>query len=179
MARPAPLTSLGKICTKCGADKPMSDFYTTGKKADGSPKIQSWCKPCISSKQASYHRRTWGPSKLQYTAYKRTQNHRSYLTYLLAKAKKRGECTITIDELCSILHNQNGKCAMTGWEMTMRLADGVVPTNISIDRIDSNIGYHSGNVQLVCRCVNVAKNDLTMQEFVKLCRAVMENNSDG
>ena len=59
----------------------------------------------------------------------------------------------------------------------MELANGVVPTNCSIDRIDSKVGYIVGNVQLVCRAANVAKSDLGADEFVKLCRAVVERNN--
>jgi hypothetical protein len=81
--------------------------------------------------------------------------------------------------LCDIWEAQKGLCAITGWQMTMRLADGVVSTNASIDRINSEIGYIPGNVQLVCRCVNVAKHDLTMDEFVMLCAAVVKGKNHG
>lgn len=168
-----------KICTKCQCAKPLANFYTTGKKVDGSAKYNSWCKSCAKEKMASYHRRIWGREQLEYTAYKRTKNTRAYLSYLLGKAKRRGECEITLDYLCNLWKKQGGKCAITGWELTMRLADGVVPTNASIDRIDSSIGYRPGNVQLVCRCANVAKHDLSMGEFVMLCEAVLERAKDG
>lgn len=177
MSKQLRLTEIGKICTKCGEDLPISMFYTTGKKVDGSPKYNSWCKQCTKSKMASYHKRTWGRERLQFSAYKRTKDHRSYLAYLLAKARRRGECTITLDQMCELWMLQKGQCAITGWQMTMRLADGVVSTNASIDRIDSNIGYHPGNVHLVCRCVNVAKHDLKMDEFLMLCESVVKNQS--
>lgn len=179
MARPMPVTAVGKLCTKCGEDKPLSEFYTTGTKVDGSPKYNSWCRLCIGDKLHAYHKRTWGPQRLHYTAHKRTKNYRAYLAYLLAKARRRGECSITIEELCNIFEVQRGKCAVTGWEMTMRLADGVIPTNISIDRISSSVGYHAGNVQLVCRCVNISKHDLTSDEFIRMCRAVVERADHG
>ena len=177
--RLAPLTTTGKLCTKCGEDKFFCNFFTSGKKVDGSPKYNSWCKVCIKGKMASYHKRTWGEERLQFSAFRRTKNYRSYLVYLLGKARRRHECSIDIDYLCNLWDKQNGLCAITGWEMTMRLADGVVSTNASIDRINSEIGYVTGNVQLVCRCVNVAKHDLTMSEFVMLCTAVAEGQQNG
>lgn len=179
MAKSAPLTKIGRICSKCGCDKPFSNFYTNGKKVDGSPKYASWCSSCIKTKMASYHKRTWGREKLQYTAFKRTRDYRNYLSYLLSKARRRGECTINLNYLCSIWEKQQGMCAITGWQMTMRLADGVVSTNASIDRINSSIGYKEGNIQLVCRCANVAKHDLTMEDFIMLCRAVIERETNG
>lgn len=177
--RLAPLTSTGKLCTKCREDKLFCDFFTSGKKVDGSYKYNSWCKVCIREKMASYHKRVWGKEKLQFSAFKRTKDVRSYLTYLLGKARRRGHCSITIDDLCRLWESQNGRCAITGWQMTMRLADGVVATNASIDRINSEKGYILGNVQIVCRSVNIAKHDLTMDEFLKLCRAATERDKDG
>jgi len=169
-----------KHCTDCGVLKPLTLFYTTGKRVDGSPKYNSWCKACISKKQASYHKRTWGEDKLKYTAFKRTKSVRSYLQYLRAKAAQRAKNkeVVSLDALELLWNTQRGLCALTGWPMTMELANGVVPTNCSIDRIDSSKGYIVGNVQLVCRAANVAKHDLPVEEFVKLCRAVVEKAND-
>lgn len=165
-----------KACTHCGAVQPLTAFYTTGKRVDGSPKYNSWCKSCISQKQASYHQRTWGEDKLKYTAFKRTKSVRSYLQYLRGKAVQRGKAggVLSLDVLELLWQTQQGRCALTGWPMTMELAAGVVPTNCSLDRIDSSQGYVVGNVQLVCRAANTAKSNLTTAEFVQLCRAVVE-----
>jgi hypothetical protein len=168
-----------KNCTCCGAIKPLASFYTTGRSVDGSPKYNSWCKACISEKQASYHKRTWGEDRLKYTAFKRTKSVRSYLQYLRAKAvqrKKAGE-VLSLDALELLWQTQQGLCALTGWPMTMELANGVVSTNCSLDRIDSGHGYVVGNVQLVCRAANVAKSDLSTADFLKMCRAVVEKGN--
>lgn len=165
-----------KRCTHCGVMQMLSSFYTTGKLVDGSSKYNSWCKACISAKQSSYHKRTWGEDKLKYTAFKRTKSVRSYLQYLRAKAvqRKKTNEVISLDALELLWQTQNGNCALTGWPMTMELANGVVPTNCSIDRVDPKQGYTVGNVQLVCRAANVAKSDLSADDFVKLCAAVVE-----
>jgi hypothetical protein len=167
-----------KACTKCATLLPFAAFYTTGKKVNGDPKYNSWCKTCISKKQASYHERTWGKEALQYTAFKRTKSVRSYLQYLRSKAVQRNKGEVlSLDALELLWRTQQGKCALTSWPMTMELANGVVHTNCSIDRIDSKYGYEVGNVQLVCRAANVAKNSLTHNEFLTLCCAVMENTN--
>ena len=168
-----------KFCTHCHAPKPLALFPTTGKKVDGSLKYNSWCKTCISVKQASYHKQTWGEDKLQFVAFKRTQSVRSYLSYLRSKATQRskGAEVISLDALELLWQMQSGTCALTGWPLTMELTKGVVQTNCSIDRINSNIGYEVGNVQLVCRIANIAKSNLTTADFVSLCRAVIENSN--
>jgi len=164
-----------KVCTKCGVEQSLSFFYTTGKKVSGAPKYNSWCKSCISEKQSSYHKRTWGKEKLNYSAFQRTKSARSYLQYLRSKAvqRKKSSDVISLDALEKLWEAQEGKCAITGWQMTMELANGVVPTNCSIDRIDSAKGYEQDNIQLVCRAVNVAKSDLSTKNFVALCDAVL------
>jgi hypothetical protein len=178
MPKPVPYATTdesSKLCTKCGGTFLLDLFYTTGKKVSGAPKYNSWCKSCISDKQSSYHKRTWGPNRLQHSAVKRTKSVRSYLNYLRGKASQRGKGdVVSVDALEMLWHNQGGRCALTGWDMTMELGRGTVPTNCSLDRIDSSQGYEVGNVQLVCRAANVAKSDLTVNDFVALCRSVME-----
>ena len=168
-----------KHCTNCGVATSLAAFYTTGKKVDGTSKYNSWCKKCVSVKQVLYHKRTWGEEKLQYTAFKRTKSVRSYLQYLRSKAiqRKKGVEVISIDALELLWHTQKGCCALTGWEMTMELGNGVITTNCSLDRVNSTQGYEVGNVQLVCRVVNVAKSNLIQNDFVQLCRAVLEKTN--
>lgn len=168
-----------KTCTKCNETLELCDFYTTGKKVDGSPKYQSWCKSCISSKMKSYHKKTWGDEKLQFTAYKRTKSVRSYITYLRQKAVRRKSSCLTIDELEEIWNKQNGKCALTGWDMTMILGKGNIDTNASIDRIDSSLGYIENNVQFICRAVNVFKSNATEELLYKMCEAIVNNKKNG
>ncbi len=168
----------GKSCTKCLGSFPLSNFYTAGKKVDGTAKYNSWCKSCIKQKAASYHKETWGPDRLQRTAFKRSETTRSYLSYLRGKAVKRGGSCAALDDLVEIWDRQGGRCALSGWELTKKLGSGTVYTNCSIDRIDSSRGYEKENIQLVCRAINVAKSDLTPEAFLLLCGAVTEKANE-
>lgn len=169
-----------KMCTKCNRPLSIGQFYTTGKKVSGAPKYNSWCKDCIGEKQATYHLNTWGPDKLQRSAFTRTKSVRSYLNYLRSKAISRNakgvdtKDVISSDALEILWNLQSGKCALTGWDMTMELGQGVVSTNCSIDRINSNYGYIVGNIQLVCRAANIAKHDLSSNDFLLLCNSVVK-----
>lgn len=53
--------------------------------------------------------------------------------------------------------------------------DGRIPTNVSVDRIDSKKGYTRDNVQLVCMAINQMKSDLDNNTFYNLCKAVYRN----
>lgn len=89
----------------------------------------------------------------------------SYLKQRIVIARKRAlkrdmdfSEEVTIDYLVSILSRQEGLCALTGVHMTH--GGGMTDTAMSIDRIDSSIGYIPGNLQLVCHRVNVMKMDM-------------------
>lgn len=90
--------------------------------------------------------------------------------------KKRIDFNITEEYILELLYKQDNRCAITGDELTFILGNGRTPTNLSIDRIDPNLGYTKGNVQLVCMAVNQFKNDLSSKEFLNLCRKVVEHN---
>lgn len=71
---------------------------------------------------------------------------------------------------------QQGKCAISGTQMTYEYYKGRIPTNLSIDRKDSNRGYTKDNTQLVCMVVNQMKSDLTMEELLNFCESILKWN---
>ena len=70
---------------------------------------------------------------------------------------------------------QKGLCAISGVEMTTKVFSGRVPTNLSVDRINSMLGYTKQNIQLVCMAVNQMKNDLIHDELIFFCNKIIEN----
>ena len=79
-----------------------------------------------------------------------------------AKRPEMHVMEITEEFIMDLWERQAGKCAVSGLEMTCILGD---IKSVSIDRIDSSKGYISGNVQLVCRWVNLAKGRFTNAEI--------------
>jgi len=57
--------------------------------------------------------------------------------------------------------------------MTYIAGSGRVNTNISIDRIDSSVGYVRGNVQFVCDVVNRMKQELLQEELLLWCKRIL------
>ena len=55
----------------------------------------------------------------------------------------------------------------------MTLEAGKLNT-VSIERIDSNIGYTLENTILVCQAINRMKSDFEFDEFYELCRDVAQ-----
>ena len=79
-------------------------------------------------------------------------------------------------EYLNELYLNNHCCALSGLDLTIELNKTVNQQNISIDRIDSNIGYVKGNVQLVDKRINMMKGTLSNEEFIELCCKVAEHN---
>ena len=82
--------------------------------------------------------------------------------------------TITKDDAWSKFQEQGGKCALTGWNLSIDHSSKT-PTNrtASLDRIDSSKGYEPGNIQWVHKDVNQMKWELTNPRFIEVCRAVV------
>lgn len=70
-------------------------------------------------------------------------------------------CTVDFQYLKNLYNEQNGKCAITKMNMTHDKSLYA----ISVDRINSEVGYIPDNVQLVCRWINLAKNTHTNEEI--------------
>ena len=81
---------------------------------------------------------------------------------------------LTKEFLLDLWDKQEGKCALTGLDMTYDRYTGRTYTNVSIDRIDTNKGYTKDNVQLVCMAANQAKSDLTDEQLYQVCKGIVD-----
>jgi hypothetical protein len=93
---------------------------------------------------------------------------------MLQGARIRGlEVSITPEYLDQKWSAQQGRCALSGEQMTMppssskKVSVDVSSRYASVDRIDSSQGYVPGNVQWVCKTLNLMKNSLLEKEFLK------------
>lgn len=83
---------------------------------------------------------------------------------------------LTVPALVEKFHTQNGLCAISGVPMTWGRGRGIVPTNVSIDRIVPGGPYSIENVQLVCRFINHAKWMFPQEELIRWCTLVAEKH---
>jgi hypothetical protein len=102
----------------------------------------------------------------------RQKSPRYSLGSILAQAKRRRPCTVTVDDVMEIFIQQDGRCALSGVKMTWSQGK-TLPTSISLDRIDSNKDYHKDNVRLVCVCVNAFKHTMTDDEMLKFAMNIV------
>ncbi len=100
--------------------------------------------------------------------------------YAQIKHQRRGdralgrECDINVQYVLDLFNKQNGKCALTGVDMTLPDVGRSI-FDLSIDRIDNSKGHIKGNVHLVCQGVNFMRNAYTVEEAHQLLAAIKRN----
>lgn len=100
-----------------------------------------------------------------------------------SRSRERGEETdLTLEYLKQIYEQQKGLCAYTGIKMEIPRSSQdedikKSPTKLSLDRIYSHTGYFKGNVEFVCYCVNVMKNDFSKEETINFIKQIKSVNN--
>ena len=106
---------------------------------------------------------------------KRRNTKEGYVDRALERARSLSPDTdLTREYLFSLLEedrcNVSGvpfsyaKSGKTSWES---------PYSPSLDRIDSNLGYYKGNVQVVLTTINLAKNRMSMKDFTEVWKEIL------
>ena len=93
---------------------------------------------------------------------------------LISNSKNRNLILdITPDDIYEQFLKQNKKCALTGLDLFISF--DMKLNTISVDRINSKIGYLRDNIQIVHKLVNQCKMDLSDEKFYFLCKNVYFN----
>lgn len=156
-------------CAGCKVEKDISYFHSDKSNSTG---LQTYCKDCQTQKTKKCTSTLNGFIKKIY----KDMYHNSQ------KRAKELNIELTIEDIHNLYEKQNGFCAISGLKMShetysFRDKEHIINRlNISIDRIDSNLGYTKENVQLVAAIVNRMKTDLPDSEFIKICSIITENN---
>lgn len=156
----------GKICVECRAEYMRE--YRRKNREKLSAQVQDWKdenREHYREKNREYYSTPEGKAKALARVEK---TPRTWIGHIFSGTKKRINnpgrhdkkdgparvLEIDIDYVLNLYKAQDGKCALTGLKMTHQFNDHFA---ISIDRVDSEVGYIPGNVQLVCQAVNLAK----------------------
>jgi len=155
MARKYNFKKLSKICVGCS--KPFTGHSNT-----------KYCSKSCRDKNSACAKRK---------QFNRISNLEFFLKEKIHLAKNRNkyEVTISFEDLLNLYTIQGGLCAISGVPMTFLKGSGEIPTNISLDRIDSNLPYEISNIQLVCCQVNFMKHTLTKEQLYFWCERILQN----
>jgi hypothetical protein len=98
----------------------------------------------------------------------------SKLKNLCTKAKNRTKnFSLVNQDIFDLWEKQNGLCAYSKLPLVALVNQF---NTVSLDRIDSSIGYVVGNIQLVCAAINKMKQEYTEEVFILFCHLVTRNN---
>lgn len=131
-----------KCCTGCKKDLPRSMFTLMRHHVDG---LSSVCRECASKRSAANEKR---------------EPRARMLRCARARAKKKGfQFAITIDDIVIPTH-----CPVLG--IPLFPGKGTFTDNSpSLDRINNDLGYISGNVRVISYRANSLKSDGTLTEM--------------
>lgn len=88
--------------------------------------------------------------------------------------KKERDFDFDVEYLVELYKKQKGKCYYSGRELKYNMAKKdyeekrINPDRLTIDRIDSNIGYKKDNIVLSTWVANNMKQDLNVEEFKRI-----------
>lgn len=104
----------------------------------------------------------------------------------ISKLNKRNKilgfatCDFTMEYLWNLYIFQNKKCALSGLDIEMKIKDNTAydgyRRTASLDRINSNQGYHKGNIQWVHKDVNIMKNKYDLQYYIHICKLITQSD---
>lgn len=151
-------------CSKCfQAFESREDSFYYNKKQK---RWYIWCKDCHQKMVAARKRakrarqRPLSSDPLEDKFIK--LRHRLLMRH---KRKQFNGDVITTSELLKLHEVQAGKCHYTGLEYSLN-ENG--PLYMSVDRVDSSVGYTKDNVVLCCWFVNCAKNEWPLEQMKEL-----------
>ena len=99
-------------------------------------------------------------------------------TSVIPPKKTRYEITITIEDLKELWRIQNGKCFWLGIDMSLEdLFVSYSPFAVSVERLDSNRGYHKDNIALTTRFANRGRGKYDNENFKQRLDDLLENRS--
>ena len=181
-----------KRCTSCGVEKPLEDFHVQYNAKDGRqfkckvccrewhqkynsrPDVKENKKPRINAYNKQYRAENQQKAKDDYLKWRKTSPvHALGKSLRRALVRKMVGTPVTLKELFKIWSDQEGKCALSGVDMTWGLG-AYYPTSLSIDRIDSKEGYTKDNVRLLCYAVNAMKGVWGDDHVLELARAIVD-----
>ncbi len=154
-------------CPRCNKKKLISSFNTrkgeASKNRGDYGKPYGYCKPCSSLAGAD-------------TPYK-------FFSNLCSGAKRRCKHTgleyaLDKDALLEMYKEQRGRCALSGRIMTIIWGKGLVPSNMSLDRIDNDKGYTMDNIRLTCRASNWMRNEMSDEDLKGWCEDILGHLDD-
>lgn len=100
--------------------------------------------------------------------------------HMRSKSRARGWPDVMhYEEFVALVLQSSGRCALTGLMFDTKSKGAHIPFSVSIDRIDSKLGYVAGNCRLVCLIANFAMRQWGEPALRKLALAYVAQLAAG
>lgn len=184
-----------KTCTKCETVKSLTDFHRSVRKDRPTGKgfkYFSFCKDCFNQHsrdryhsgvkyvetRQKYYATDRGRQISEKSSVKHYESIPGRALHLLNGAKKREHKWPVFDIDREFIESKLkiGTCEVTGIAFDMKpmgRASRKNPFAPSLDRIDNTKGYIRSNVRLVLWAVNLMHGEMTDEQLVEMCKAVI------
>ena len=156
-------------CDICGETN-KDNFY---------PKRKTKCKRCLLSDSGKYYQydKMTDEEKKVYIEKNREWVSKNIIKVRVLGAKHRSikkniPFEITEEIIYHKLKEQDGKCYVSKQLLTFNENDWY---GLSLDRLDSDLGYTVDNTIVVTKFVNTSKNNLSYDDYIKLLKEVCDN----
>jgi len=83
---------------------------------------------------------------------------------------------ITIEEIWNLFLKQNRKCKLSGIKLCFPSRYKLMDGTASLDRINSELGYTSDNIQWIHKHINKMKMELDQDYFIQICQKISQYN---
>ena len=128
-----------KTCYKCGIPKELTDYY----------RLRGACKVCRREYRNGLHLNNPIPVMLDAA---KLRAKRQNVQYTITAND------VVIPKVCPIL----------GIPLAVKVGKGGAPNSPSLDKIDPELGYIPGNIQVISNLANRMKNNATLEQMIKL-----------
>ena len=143
-----------KWCSTCSGCN-IEQAYTRKDHAKQST-VSDWqCKKCAASLKSYSSNQHVGDERRLYNKFRKSADARGIDWDLNFK-----KFTSSFDSTC----------ALTGWHISMKYGE----CTASLDRVDSQKGYSTDNIQWVHTMVNMCKNKYDQDKFIEMCQAISD-----
>jgi hypothetical protein len=143
-----------KKCGKCKSFLPLNDFGRSFRAWD---LLLDYCVNC----------------KADYSALNKVNTLYKIWKSTKRSSKQRGiEFDLSLEDVEKQYEQQNKKCFYSGVEMT---EESGFPNKVTIDRINSDLGYIKSNIVLCGYIANMMKNKMSIEHFANWVKLLYDN----
>jgi hypothetical protein len=147
-----------KPCPECG----VMQSYLRKWYAESSLKLVKTCKSCSNKKIENSHSGWVDGIRVSW-----------FNKFKISAELRNLGFDIDIQFIADLFKEQDYRCALTG--IPLSFPKNGLKIDVSIDRINSKLGYTKDNVQLVHKDVNMMKQQYDNDYFIDMCIKVAKN----